>query len=88
MKTLIVSLLLVACNNVEDQTLLAQNRGIPVPPPPAELLFEHEGCKVYKFYDGSPLLPAHYFAHCQGPSTTTSSQSKGKQEEISTSVSK
>jgi hypothetical protein len=34
-----------------------------------ELLFEHDGCKVYRFNDHS----YHYFARCDGPSAPPSS---------------
>lgn len=33
-----------------------------------ELLFEHEGCRVYRFYDYSS---ARYYAHCVGGNSVT-----------------
>lgn len=48
---------------VEDQTRLPVKSPSP---PPAKLLFEHEGCKVYKFKDSYSW---HYFSRCGGPST-------------------
>jgi Domain of unknown function (DUF4884) len=34
-----------------------------------ELLFEHDGCKVYRFLDGNPV----YYADCRGAGSTTTS---------------
>ncbi len=33
-----------------------------------DLLFEHDGCRVYRFRD----MGYHYFAHCEGPGRNAS----------------
>lgn len=39
-----------------------------------ELLFEHDGCKVYRFTDGGRY---RYYAHCaKGTATTTSASTE------------
>ncbi len=39
-----------------------------------ELLFTHDGCRVYRFKDTT----YHYFARCDGAATTTTSDTEGK----------
>lgn len=50
-----------------------------------ELLFEKDGCKVYRFYDGN----THYYTDCRGQTMTThyrgSPVSSAYPEEIQTS---
>lgn len=47
------------------------------PKVPVSLLFENEGCKVYRFEDAGHF---HYYANCKGSTVTilTESQSEGK----------
>jgi hypothetical protein len=46
-----------------------------------DLLFTHDGCKVYRFKDGG----FHYFVKCDGaPTVTTMTPRKGGDEEIPT----
>jgi hypothetical protein len=47
-----------------------------------ELLFEHDGCRIYRFRDGAPM---HYFARCDGPPgavTASTSSHVSKREEL------
>lgn len=69
MKTIIflaLVLILSACR-YESQSTEKKTNGIEV-----ELLFEHDGCKVYRFYDGRTV----YYTDCRG--TTQSSYQSGK----------
>lgn len=42
---------------------------------PVELLFEHDGCKMFRFYDGGG---PHYFAKCPSSSNICHTESCGK----------
>lgn len=51
-------LLLIGCSKEAEQQIKSSNSNFKV-----ELLFETDGCKVYRFYDaGYP----RYFSNCQG----------------------
>ena len=52
-----------------QQILTTSNKDVKV-----ELLFEIDGCKVYRFYDGGPK----YFTKCAGSSSTSWIESCGK----------
>jgi hypothetical protein len=41
----------------------------------AELLFTHEGCRIYRFRDGYREI---YYADCRGPASTAWSEPCGK----------
>lgn len=56
MKKLFLLLLLVGCHADPIETRSSDNPKVPV-----SLLFNHEGCKVYRFADGGNY---HYFARC------------------------
>ena len=58
------------------------------PQVPVELMFEHEGCRIYRFHDGGRR---HYFVRCRNEiASTSSTQRCGKHcrrdELISTEV--
>jgi hypothetical protein len=61
----IVGLTIVSCVAPPPQSVLkTSNPGFK-----AELLFEVDGCKVYRFYDGARPL---YFTKCKDSTTTSS----------------
>lgn len=72
MRVLLLALLLVGCQEPAQRTEKSSNHNIKV-----ELLFEHDGCKVYRFNDGS----THYFAKC--PMSVTVSDVKDCGEDCS-----
>jgi hypothetical protein len=59
-----VALLLVACTKEPISTEASDNPAVPV-----ALLFNHEGCSVYRFEDNGR---SHYFTRCGRDDTTTS----------------
>lgn len=63
MRALLLAVLLaVGCTKSPVSVDKTNNPEVPV-----ELLFEHEGCRVFRFYDtGRP----HYFASCLGGTIT------------------
>jgi len=70
-----------ACVASPMETRASNNPEIDV-----EVLFQHDGCTVYRFRDGSTH---HYFARCVGPAATTTtttmiSPKKREDEEIPT----
>lgn len=50
-----IALLLMSCGERPLTTTQSNNPGLPV-----SLLFEYEGCKVYRFYDGRTV----YYTNC------------------------
>ncbi len=63
-------LLLLACPQDPISTETTNNLNVPV-----EVLFNHDGCTMYRFEDGGR---DHYFARCPESVTTVSPQSCGK----------
>ena len=61
MKYLFLLICLVSCLEKPVSTSKTNNENIKV-----ELLFEHDGCKVYRFNDGD----YRYYAVCSGQATT------------------
>ena len=57
MKFILLAVLLLGCAEDPIETKKTNNPGIEV-----GLLFEHEGCRVYRFYD---YLERHYFVRCK-----------------------
>ena len=53
---LFLSLLLLSCAQTPVREAVSNNPNVPV-----AVLFVHDGCTVYRFYDGSRR---HYFAKC------------------------
>ena len=72
---------LVGCQDNPVSTSTTNNSKIGV-----DFLFEHEGCRVYRFYDGGGPV---YYANCGSHVQTSWSHSCGKgcvkQETVSTS---
>lgn len=58
-------LLFAACYEDAVKTERSSNPAVRV-----ELLFEHDGCRVYRFFDSAQ---AHYFAKCGGGTASVSS---------------
>ncbi len=58
-------LLLIGCENKPVATTQSSNTKVPV-----DLLFEHDGCKVYRFEDGG--YP-RYYAKCSDSYVSTMS---------------
>jgi hypothetical protein len=69
---ILLSLFLTGCAADAVSTSRSTNPAVPV-----SLLFEHEGCKVYRFADNGNY---HYYANCKGSSVTTltDTQTEGK----------
>jgi len=63
---LFLSLLLLSCAQTPVREAVSNNPNVPV-----AMLFEHEGCTVYRFFDNGRY---HYFARCGDGGTSTSSQ--------------
>ena len=61
---LLLSLVLVSCLAPAQMQVQGSNPSVKV-----ELLFEADGCKVYRFYDGNPRAP-RYFTKCQNGSSS------------------
>jgi hypothetical protein len=67
----LIALLCAACDKVPEETSQTSNPNVQ-----AEKLFTHDGCTVYRFYDGGRN---HYFSKCDNAkSQTISQQSCGK----------
>lgn len=77
MKLRIVLLLLAAAAMVGCAADPVAMKSSTNPNVPVSLLFENEGCKVYRFDDAGHY---HYYANCQGSTVTTvtETQSEGK----------
>lgn len=75
-KLLIVVLALVLTACVEVQAPV-RNESTDNPSVPVALLFEHDGCRVYRFIDADRY---RYYADCRGSSSVSShwSESCGK----------
>lgn len=58
------ALVLTSCEKDAQTTTRSSNPDISV-----DLLFEHEGCRVFRFEDGTHL---HYFVKCASGSASTS----------------
>lgn len=72
MKTLVIlvlSLVLISCSKDAEETIKTSNKEINV-----ELLFEVDGCRVYRFFDSS----YRYFSNCARNSMTQWDESCGK----------
>ncbi len=80
-KLCLLSVLIVfafsGCYNQSKEQVVTNNPAFDV-----EFLFEHDGCKVFRFYDGGHI---HYYTTCQGSVTSVEDKS-GNPEEISTIV--
>lgn len=63
---LICALILTGCRSSAVETRSTNNPEIKI-----EKLFEHDGCTIYRFYDGSPV----YFARCGGSRSLSWNQS-------------
>lgn len=63
-------LFLLSCDRPAQEVRPSSNSHVPV-----ELLFETDGCRVYRFEDGGR---DHYFAKCAVPASTMSTESCGK----------
>lgn len=63
-------LLCVSCAEPAQETRPSTNPHVPV-----ELLFEVDGCRVYRFQDGGR---DRYFAKCPASASTMSTESCGK----------
>jgi hypothetical protein len=66
-----------SCRKDGKETLKTDNLNYKV-----ELLFEVDGCKVYRFMDGE----FHYFTTCNGSVTHKSNEKNSKDLEIQTIV--
>lgn len=69
MKYLVLMLLLSSCG-LKGAPTTVNNAGDPVE---VQLMFEKDGCRVYKFYDGG----RHFFTTC-GETITSHTESCGK----------
>lgn len=62
------ALLLSGCMKASETTNTVGSGGVKV-----ETLFTHEGCRVYRFYDGRYV----YFSNCQGHTQWSEQCGKG-----------
>lgn len=69
MRCLLLSLFLMGCAKDPITTNKTDNEDVEV-----SLLFTHDSCKVYRFYDGGRF---HYFTNCNS-TITSHSESCGK----------
>jgi len=81
MRKLLLLLSLTACAVDPVETRITSNPNVSV-----ALLFEHEGCRVYRFYDNGA---SRYYAKCQGGTATVmhqvqSGENNTRPEEITT----
>jgi hypothetical protein len=67
---LVIILAAVACGKQEQRVEETTNNNIKV-----DLLFEKDGCKVYRFYDYGRAI---YFTDCRGKVEYTYRQQNGK----------
>lgn len=67
---LILGSFLVGCEKPAEQHTPTSNPHVPV-----ELLFTHEGCRVFRFEDNGRN---HYYARCPEGSSTSAVQDCGK----------
>ena len=67
---LLILLPLAACDSDPVSSAATDNQQVKV-----DLLFTHDGCKVYRFHDGGYN---HYFSDCRGSTTTSWTQYCGK----------
>ena len=70
--TLIIALALImlGCGKKAKEKIQTNNSEIKI-----DLLFEHDGCKIYRFTDGGHDV---YWTDCRGKVETTYSRSTGK----------
>lgn len=61
---------LVSCNKQAQETIQIQNSEFKV-----DFLFENDGCKVYRFFDGGRAI---YYTDCKGETTAIHTESAGK----------
>lgn len=57
MKYLLIALLFIGCREEAQETAITTNPNVEV-----QLLFEKDGCKIYRFYDGRWI----YYTDCRG----------------------
>lgn len=71
MAIVVAMVALTGCDNQPVATAHSSNPQVPV-----SLLFEHDGCRVYRFNDGGRN---HYYVRCNGGAQSTmSTESCGK----------
>lgn len=66
----VLTLALVACGKDPVSTSSTDNPNVAV-----ALMFEHEGCKVYRFKDAGEYI---YYSNCRGSTTAFHTESCGK----------
>lgn len=64
---------IAACKNKEQEIQSTSNNAMKV-----ELLFEHDGVKVYRFYDGRTI----YYTDARGKTSWSETKSNGKNSRI------
>ena len=70
---LVLALVMTGCEKEAQSTNRTSNSAVSV-----DLLFEHDGCKIYRFYDNGR---SHYFVKCENvklADTINSFSSDGK----------
>lgn len=67
---LILLVLLVSCKEPAQETVSSTNSNIKL-----DFLFEHDGCKMYRFLDGGRWI---YWTDCSGQVTSEWTQNHGK----------
>lgn len=71
-KLILIALIFASCKREAQQQVQSTNSNFQV-----ELLFEADGCKIYRFFDGGYY---RYFTTCKGSVswTTTETAAKGQ----------
>jgi hypothetical protein len=74
----VLALILAGCTNDPVSTARTDNNQVPV-----DKLFTHEGCTVYRFFDGGRN---HYYSDCRGSTMSHFNCGKGctRDEEVPT----
>lgn len=72
----IAAFVLVGCQNDPLSVSRTDNAQFDV-----QLLFEHDGCKVYRFHDGSHTV---YYTTCKGQTTHDETRNNGKSSHTDT----
>lgn len=72
----LVCLLSLSCNKEAKETSTVGEFKV-------EFLFEHDGCKMYRFYDGGKFI---YYSNCKYKSTTYTEYQEGKNNYVEKSV--
>lgn len=66
---IVLAMFVIGCQGDAQETRATTNSEFHV-----QLLFEHDGCKVYRFYDGRFI----YYTDCRGKTEWSTTHTNGK----------